>query len=165
MSFKTRWKYLFSQHPNLHMIIHRLSVELNIFYLRKFKKVDIGEDCTLHRHCKIDGANPRGVHIGDRCRIAAHAIIFAHDYYGGRDKVDTYIGKQCIIGYAAIILPGVKLGDNVIVGAGSVVSRDIPSNCIVAGNPAKIIKEGIAIDEHGRITDHGHKPEKKVEQK
>lgn len=57
--------------------------------------------------------------------------------------VDTYIGKQSIIGYASIILPGVRIGDNVIVGAGSVVSRDVPSNCIVAGNPAKIIKINI----------------------
>lgn len=158
MSFASRWKYLFSQHPSFHTIIHRISVELTVFYYRVIKKVDIGEDCTIHRHCKIDGANPRGVHIGDRTRIAARAIIFAHDYYGGRPKVDTYIGKQCIIGYAAIILPGVKLGDSVIVGAGSVVSKDIPSNCIVAGNPAKIIKEGIVINEHGVITDHGHKP-------
>ena len=158
MSFVSRWKYLFSQHPNVHTIIHRISVELNILYLTKIKKVDIGEDCTLHRHCKIDGANPRGVHIGDGCRIAARAIIFAHDYYGGKPKVDTYIGNQCIIGYAAIILPGVKLGNNVIVGAGSVVSKDVPDNCVVAGNPAKIVKEGIEIGDHGIIINHGHKP-------
>lgn len=158
MSFIKRWNYLFSQHPNLHTIIHRITVELTVFYYRNIKKIDIGEDCTLHRHCKLDGANPKGVHIGDRSRIAARAIIFAHDYYGGNMHMDTYIGKQCIIGYNAIILPGVRLGDNVIVGAGSVVSKDIPSNCIVAGNPAKIIKEGIEMDEHGHITNHGHKP-------
>lgn len=160
MSFVSRWKYLFSQHPNVHTIIHRISVELTVLYYRKIKGVDIGEDCTLHRHCKIDGANPRGVHIGDRARIAARAIIFAHDYYGGRMHMDTYIGKQSIIGYASIILPGVKVGDNVIVAAGAVVSKDVPDNCIVAGNPAKVIKEGIEINEHGIITNHGHKPNK-----
>ena len=74
--------------------------------------------------------------------------------------MDTYIGNQCIIGYASIILPGVRLGDNVIVGAGSVVSREVPSNCIVAGNPAKIIKINIEIDKHGRITNHGERPQK-----
>lgn len=145
MSFVSRWKYLFSQHPNVHTIIHRMGV-------------DIGEDCALHRHCKIDGANPRVVHIGDRARIAACAIIFAHDYYGGRMHLDTYIGKQSIIGYASIFLPGVKVGDNVIVAAGSVVSKDVPDNCIVAGNPAKIIKEGIETNEHGIIANHGNKP-------
>lgn len=160
MSFKSRWKYLLSQKPGVHTFIHRISVELTVFYLKKIKKVDIGEDVTIHRHCKIDGVNPSGVHIGDRARLAARSIVFAHDYYGGNMHVDTYIGKQSIIGYAAIILPGVKIGNNVIVGAGSVVSKDIPDGCIVAGNPAKIIKEGIEIDEHGHITNHGHKPNK-----
>ncbi len=158
MSFKSRWKLLLSQKPGIHTIIHRISVELTVFKLKRIKKVDIGEDVTIHRHCKIDGANPRGVHIGDRARLAARSIVFSHDYYGGNMHVDTYIGKQSIIGYAAIILPGVKIGDNVIVGAGSVVSKDVPSNCIVAGNPAKIVKVGIEIDEHGHITNKGHKP-------
>lgn len=162
MSFFKRWKYIFSQHPNVHTIIHRISVDLTVFYYRTIKKVDIGEDCTLHRHCKIDGANPRGVHLGDRVRIAARAVIFAHDYYGGNMHLDTYIGNQCIIGYGAIILPGVRLGDNVIVGAGSVVSKDIPSNCIVAGNPAKIVKVGIELDKYGHITNKGHKPNEEV---
>lgn len=158
MSLVSRWKDILSRKPNLHTIIHRISVELNILYYRVIKKVDIGEDCILHRKCVIDGANPRGVHIGDRSRIAARAIIFAHDYYGNRMHLDTYIGKQCIIGYNAIILPGVRLGDNVVVGAGAVVSKDLPDNCIVVGNPAKIVKVGIEIDEHGHITNNGHKP-------
>ena len=63
MSLISRWKYLFSQHPNLHIIIHRVTVELQVAYLRYLKKVDIGEDCTVHRHAKIDGRNPKGVHM------------------------------------------------------------------------------------------------------
>lgn len=45
-----------------------------------------------------------------------------------------------------------------VVGAGAVVSKDLPDNCIVVGNPAKIVKVGIEIDEHGHITNEGHKP-------
>ena len=46
---------------------------------------------------------------------------------------------------------GVKIGDEVVVGSGSVVTKDVPSNCIVAGNPAKIIKEGIKTKKFGQI--------------
>jgi len=56
-----------------------------------------------------------------------------------------------LIGTRAIILPGVKIGDEVVVGSGSVVTKDIPSNCIVAGNPAKIIKYNIRVSEEGEI--------------
>ena len=66
-------------------------------------------------------------------------------------KADTYIGKRCFIGVNAIIMCGVKVNDNVIVGSGSVVTKDIPANCIVAGNPARIIKEGIQTKKFGQL--------------
>ena len=46
---------------------------------------------------------------------------------------------------------GIKIGDNVIVGSGAVVTRDVPSNCIVAGNPARIIREGIKTTRFGQM--------------
>jgi maltose O-acetyltransferase len=51
------------------------------------------------------------------------------------------IGKNVWIGGAAVILPGVTIGDNAVVGAGSVVTKDVPANTVVAGNPAKVIRE------------------------
>ncbi|EPJ0730301.1 MULTISPECIES: acyltransferase [Morganella] len=54
---------------------------------------------------------------------------------------DTIIGKNCFIGYAAIIQAGTNLGDHCIVGAHSVVSGEFPSYCVIAGTPAKIIKK------------------------
>ena len=57
-----------------------------------------------------------------------------------------------MIGIGAMIMPGIKIGDEVIVGAGSVVVKDVPSNCIVAGNPAKIVKEGIKMNERAEWT-------------
>ncbi len=50
------------------------------------------------------------------------------------------IGKDCWLGGSAIVLPGITIGDRVVVGAGSVVTKDVPSDCVVAGNPARIVK-------------------------
>lgn len=58
----------------------------------------------------------------------------------GIDICKCTIGDNVYIGAGAIIMSPVTIGDNVIIGAGSVVTKDIPSNCIVAGNPAKVIK-------------------------
>ncbi|GHU73516.1 hypothetical protein FACS189413_17980 [Bacteroidia bacterium] len=60
---------------------------------------------------------------------------------------DVHIGKNCFIAVGATIMPGITIGDEVIVGAGSVVTKDVPSNTIVAGNPAKIIRTGITMNE------------------
>ena len=51
------------------------------------------------------------------------------------------IGKNCFIGCNTLILKGVHLGDGCVIGAGSVVTKDIPPACVAAGNPAKIIRE------------------------
>jgi acetyltransferase-like isoleucine patch superfamily enzyme len=55
---------------------------------------------------------------------------------------DIVIGEKCWIGMNSVILPGVRLGDRTIVGAGSVVTKSLPEgNCIIAGNPAKVIRK------------------------
>lgn len=69
-----------------------------------------------------------------------------------REKAYQYnasvrIGKNCWIGAGALILPGITIGDNVVVGAGSVVTKDLPSNVVAVGNPCKILRE---ISEHDK---------------
>lgn len=64
---------------------------------------------------------------------------------------DTYIGDNCFVGIHSLILPGVKIGNGVIIGAGSVVTKDIPDNCIAAGNPARVIKDNIICGHYGVI--------------
>lgn len=129
-----------------------------LFYLRKVRKVDVGIGCNISYRAIIDRANPKGVHIGNNTRIALEALVIAHDYTRGANSkmwIDTYIGDKCIIGGRAIILPGVKIGNEVCVGAGAVVTKDIPNNCMVVGNPAKIIRQNIRISSKTQIIDFG----------
>ena len=60
----------------------------------------------------------------------------AHQY-----NMPVHIGKNCWIGAGAIILPGITIGDNVVVGAGSVVTKDLPSNVVAVGNPCRVLRQ------------------------
>ena len=115
---------------------------LPTFY-RKFYHMDIGEEVHISIRSHLDKSiNPRGIHIGDRAHIAADAYVLAHDRCRGV-RMDTYVGEDTLVGICSIIMPGVRVGNQVIVGAGSVVTKDVPDHCVVAGNPAKVIKTGI----------------------
>ena len=63
-------------------------------------------------------------------------------------NMPVHIGKNCWIGAGAIILPGVTIGDQVVVGAGSVVTKDLPSNVVAVGTPCRVVRE---VSEHDRI--------------
>ena len=112
--------------------------------------MDIAKSARLSFGARLDKTNPKGTHIGEESFIAKGAVILTHDFCRSIHS-DTYIGKRCFIGVNAIIMPGVKIGDEVIVGSGAVVTKDVPNNCIVAGNPARIIKEGIRTTKFGQI--------------
>lgn len=120
------------------------------YVLRKLYKMDLGEGVRVSYKAKLDKSiNPKGIKVGDDTWILANSVILAHDYCqgsNGRGKFfTTSIGRDCVIGINAIILPGVTIGNEVVVGAGSIVTMDIPSNSIVVGNPARVIKSGIKV--------------------
>lgn len=133
-------------------LVYNIITQFFPAYLRLVYKIDIGSNTIVHYTARLDqNINPEGIHIGKNCRITRDVIILAHDHCRSL-KTDTFIGNNCIIGIRSIILPGVTIGSHVVVGAGSVVTKDIPDHCIVAGNPAKIIKSGgVEIDNKGRI--------------
>lgn len=76
--------------------------------------------------------------IGDNCTILPMVLIGKKT--PDSDVSGAIIGDNCYIGAGAIIMNPVKIGNNVIIGAGSVVTKDIPNNCVVAGNPARVIR-------------------------
>jgi acetyltransferase-like isoleucine patch superfamily enzyme len=82
--------------------------------------------------------------VGDDVAFANDAYVMDSDSHGveGRPhkQAPIHIGDGCWIGARAIILPGVTLGRRVLVAAGAVVTRDVPDDCLVAGNPARVVR-------------------------
>lgn len=126
---------------------------LRTWYFRTIYGMNIAPDVRLSFKCRIDKTNPKGLTIGEKTIVAFDAIILAHDYASRRHSAKTIIGTHCFIGCAAIIMPNITIGNHVVVAAGSVVTKDIPDNCIVAGNPAKIIKTNIETIEYGMLSE------------
>lgn len=95
------------------------------------------------------------IYIGDYTMIgpnvtiatAAHPILPQLREQAFQYNVPVHIGKNCWLGAGVIVLPGINIGDNTVVGAGSVVTKDLPANVVAAGNPCRILRE---ISEHDR---------------
>ena len=130
---------------NIRLHLWRLFVDAYPKYLRRVYKMEIGENVRISWRAHLDKTiNPQGIHIGDGTYVLNGAMILSHDACR-RLKADTIIGKDCVIGVRSIILPGIKIGDSSVVGAGSIVTKDVPAHSVVAGNPAKVIRTGVVV--------------------
>jgi serine acetyltransferase len=125
-------------------------IEARRFYLNNIWGMHIAEGCAISHDAKLDKANPRGIHIGRDTAVNVGAAILAHDFVRMM-HVDTRIGERCQIGALAIIMPGITVGDDCIIAAGSVVMRDVPPGSIVFGNPGRVIENGIVTGKWGVI--------------
>jgi acetyltransferase-like isoleucine patch superfamily enzyme len=110
--------------------------------------VEIGAKTVLGQECTISAY--QRVRIGEQCVIADRAMFIDFDHVvdnpelpirlQGIYKRDVVVGSNVWIGYGAQILRGVTVGDNAIIGASSVVTRDIPANAVAAGTPARVVR-------------------------
>ena len=123
-------------------------IDAKRFYFRRFWKMDLHPTVRFSMTTKLDITNPKGVHIGEYSYLAFEATVLSHDFPNAAYP-DTYIGKNCFIGARSIICPGVRIGDGVIVGAGSIVTKDVPDNCLVAGSPARVLRENLPQTRYG----------------
>ena len=131
-------------------VVRLIIITFRYWILTELYGMKISRSARVSWGTKLDKTYPKCIHIGEESYLASGAIVFSHDFTR-RLHSHTYIGKRCFIGANAIIMCGVKIGDEVVVGSGAIVTKDIPSNCIVAGNPARIIREGIRTVKFGQI--------------
>ena len=120
-------------------------------YITKHKKQfeHIGSD--IFWQSRKFPADPEFLHIGNNVKISANVIFVGHDatHHMLNRKYATnefkpkrgciYVSDNVMIGANVIILPNVYIGENVVIGAGAVITKDIPSNSVVAGIPGKVI--------------------------
>lgn len=132
--------------------LRNLLVDLRRLWLRRVWGMDIHPTAQFSLSAKFDRTFPIGVHVGAYSYVAFEARILTHDRTRGL-YLHTRIGRNCFIGGRCLILPGVEIGDNCVVGAGSVVTRSVPPNSVVAGNPARIMRSGIEVGPYGRFAD------------
>ena len=131
---------------------YKSSSELYVAHLRKAGTV-IGNNTVIYspRNCLIDETRPWMIEIGNNVSITNGVTILTHGYdwsvfkgkYGDvlGSAGHVKIGDNVFIGMNATILKGVTIGNNVVIGANSLINKDVPDNCVVVGNPQRIVSD------------------------
>lgn len=129
------------------------SLRLKYYFL---SGINIGEKTYISPKAYIDTHRPGSVTIGKNCYITRNVVILCHTDTrkggplgvwqkrgGKREYGDVLIGNNVFVGVNSVILPGIKIGNDVIIGALTLVDKDIPDGVVVAGVPARIIGKTI----------------------
>jgi acetyltransferase-like isoleucine patch superfamily enzyme len=144
----------------------KLGKNVRIFAFTNLYGCEIGDEVKIGTFVEIQ----KGAKVGNRCKISSHTficegvtledevflghnVVFTNDLYPRATSetgqlqtesdwtcIPTLVKRGASIGSGAVLLCGITVGENAMIGAGSVVTKDVPANTIVAGNPARIIK-------------------------
>ncbi|MDR2410136.1 MAG: acyltransferase, partial [Bacteroidales bacterium] len=98
------------------------AISIRYFIYTKLYGMDIDKSSRVSFGARLDKTNPGGIHIGKSTYITSGTIVLAHDFCRGIYTAETYIGDNCYIGVNCIILPGIKIGNHVVIGSGAVVT-------------------------------------------
>jgi acetyltransferase-like isoleucine patch superfamily enzyme len=145
----------------------KLGKDVRIFAFTNLYGCEIGDEVKIGTFVEIQ----KGAKVGNRCKISSHTficegvtledevfighnVVFTNDLYPRATSdsgqlqtesdwtcIPTLVKRGASIGSGAVLLCGITVGENAMIGAGSVVTKDVPPNTIVAGNPARIIKQ------------------------
>lgn len=126
--------------------------KLRPFILRRMG-CKVGKGCFMGDYVRIDTSHPDMITIEDNVSIASGSRLLCHqrdfsDFCVGDDYMKLgyvvkpiVLKKGCLVGMESFVMPGVTIGEGAIVGAGSLVTKDIPAWTIAAGRPAKVLKQ------------------------
>ena len=117
------------------------------------KNVHLGKNVYFNFNATL--VDDTHIYIGDYTMLgpnvviatAGHPILPELREKALQYNLPVHIGRNCWLGAGVIVLPGVTIGDNTVIGAGSVVTKDIPANVVAVGNPCKVLRE---INEHDK---------------
>lgn len=147
---KLRLRLKFLKSWLLHCFAYSSPLSDWIIVMQRIRGVKIGKNCYFSPYVQIDLLYPQLITIEDNVGIGSNTMIFAHSNptanlylkkHGYSRKVEPVIIKSgAVIGPGTIISAGVTIGKNSMTMIGSVIGKDVPDNCVVGGNPARVIK-------------------------
>lgn len=125
-------------------------IRLRLRWLRLRHGAVIAPDASISLSSRFLGHRPGAITVDVETLIAFKTLIDTRDLASGEIR-PIHIGRRCFIGGGSMIMPGVRIGDESIVAAGAVVTRDVPPRSIVAGTPARVIRSDIEVGPFGRL--------------
>jgi len=130
--------------------LRKLAIRARLFWLRRKVGIRFDDSVSVSMSSRFISGKRGSIAIGSETMITFKTLICSRDATDGAVK-PVRIGRRCFIGGGSVILPGITIGDESIVGAGAVVFHDVPPRTVVGGNPARVLRQDIQVGPFGRL--------------